>query len=270
VASGLRDRIVTALALAAVIIGALFWMPATVAVALIAVAFLVGAWEWAGFAGLDSPARRAAYAAAIAVGMTLAWRFTAAAPQLTGFLRLTSLWWLAALAWLVLASRRGGHVAAAVAGFLVLVPAAIGLARLVLVEPNGRELLLYLLVLIAAADAGAYFGGRTLGRHKLAPHVSPGKTWEGLISGMLCSAAAAIAGAHLFAQPLWPWVAMCMLVALVSVVGDLIESMFKRRAGLKDSGRLLPGHGGMLDRVDSLTAAGPTFLLGLYALGVAA
>ena len=268
-ASGLRDRILTALALAAVIVGVLFWMPPTVAVVLIAVAFLLGAWEWAGFAGLDSPARRAAYVAAIAVGIALAWRFTAEAAPLTTFLRLTSLWWLAALVWLLLASQRGGRIAAAAVGFLVLVPAAIGLARLVLVEPNGQELLLYLLVLIAAADAGAYFGGRALGRHKLAPHVSPGKTWEGLIAGMLCSAAAAVAGAHLFAQPLREWVVMCMLVALVSVVGDLVESMFKRRAGLKDSGRLLPGHGGMLDRVDSLTAAGPTFLLGLYALGIA-
>jgi phosphatidate cytidylyltransferase len=269
VLSGLRDRILTALALAAVIVVVLFWMPATVAVALIAVAFLMGAWEWAGFAGLDSRARRAAYLAAIALAMALAWRFTADAAQLTAFLRLVSLWWVAALAWVVLASRRGSRIAAAVAGFPVLVPAAIGLARLVLVEPNGRELLMYLLVLIAAADAGAYFGGRALGRHKLAPHVSPGKTWEGFLAGMLCSAAAATAGAHLFAQPPWAWVAMCMPVALVSVVGDLIESMFKRHAGLKDSGRLLPGHGGMLDRVDSLTAAGPVFLLGLYALGIA-
>jgi phosphatidate cytidylyltransferase len=270
VASGLRERVVTAVSLAAVIISVLLWTPARVAVVLIALIFLAGAWEWAGFAGLTTPARRALYVAAVAAGIAAAWRFTMDVPQLTGFLRVTALWWLLAFLWVALASQRGGRLAAGVAGFLVLVPAAIGLARLVLVEPNGRALLLYLLVLIAAADVGAYFGGRTLGRHKLAPRVSPGKTWEGFAAGMLASACAAAAGAVLFGSPFWAWLALCVMVALVSVVGDLSESMFKRRAGLKDSGSLLPGHGGVLDRLDSLTAAGPTFLLGLYALGIPA
>lgn len=269
-ASGLRERIVTALALAAVIVGVLLWTPARVAVVLIVVAFLAGAWEWAGFAGLVSTTRRALYVAAVGAAIAAAWWFTREAPQLTGFLRVAALWWLLAFLWLALASQRGGRVAAAVVGFLVLVPAAIGLARLVLVEPNGRALLLYLIVLIAAADVGAYFGGRTLGRHKLAPRVSPGKTWEGFAAGMLSSACAAAAGAALFGAPLRAWLALCVVVALVSVVGDLFESMFKRRAGLKDSGNLLPGHGGVLDRLDSLTAAGPTFLLGLYTLGIPA
>ncbi|HEX7373797.1 MAG TPA: phosphatidate cytidylyltransferase, partial [Steroidobacteraceae bacterium] len=172
--------------------------------------------------------------------------------------------------WLALASQQGHRFAAAVVGFPVLVPAAVGLGRLVLVEPHGRMLLLYLLVLIAAADVGAYFGGRLLGRHKLAPRVSPGKTWEGFVAGMVAAAIAAAAGAMVFDVPLRPWLVLCVLVALVSVVGDLFESMLKRRAGLKDSGNLLPGHGGILDRIDSITAASPTFLLGLYALGVPA
>lgn len=268
--SGLRERIPTALALVAVILGVLFCLPAVAAVVLIAAAVLVGAWEWAGLAGLAAPARRAMYVAGIAVGIVLAWYFTADTVRLTGFLRLTMLWWLAAFLWVAFASRRGGSGVAGVVGFLVLVPAAIGLARLVMIEPNGRELLLYLLVLIAAADAGAYFGGRALGRHKLAPHVSPGKTWEGLVAGMFSAAAAAFGGAHLFGTPVSGWLAMCLMVAALSVVGDLVESMFKRRVGLKDSGSLLPGHGGMLDRLDSLTAAAPAFLLGLHALGLAA
>jgi phosphatidate cytidylyltransferase len=128
-------------------------------------------------------------------------------------------------------------------------------------------LLLFLLVLTAAADVGAYFGGRHFGRRKLAPQVSPGKTWEGLMSGMLAASLAAAGGALLLDQPILPWFALCLAVALVSVVGDLVESMFKRRTGLKDSGHLLPGHGGVLDRIDSLTAAGPAFMLGLLALG---
>jgi phosphatidate cytidylyltransferase len=129
-------------------------------------------------------------------------------------------------------------------------------------------LLLYLLVLIAAADVGAYFGGRLFGRHKLAPQVSPGKTWEGFVAGVVAAACVAVAGAIIFDMPFWPWLVLCLLVAVVSVIGDLTESMFKRHVGLKDSGRLLPGHGGLLDRIDSLTAAAPTFLLGLLALGL--
>lgn len=269
-ASGLRERIVTALAIAAVVLVVLTSLSAWVALPVIAVVFLAGAWEWAGFAGIRKPGQRAMYTAAIGVTAGLAWRLTGDPAHLVAFLRLIALWWLVAFLWLALASQKGRRLAAAVVGFPVLVPAAVGLARLALVEPHGQMLLLYLLVLIAAADVGAYFGGRALGRHKLAPRVSPGKTWEGFAAGMLAAAAAAVAGALIFGVPLWEWLALCVLVALVSVVGDLFESMFKRRAGLKDSGHLLPGHGGVLDRIDSLTAAGPTFLLGLYALGVPA
>lgn len=269
-ASGLRERIVTALVIAAVVIGVLTSAPAWVALPVIAAVFLAGAWEWSGFAGIDSMAQRALYVTGIALATVLAWQLTPDEASLTTFLRAAAVWWLVAFLWLALASQQGRRVTAAVVGFPVLVPAAVGLARLVLVEPNGRMLLLYLLVLIAAADVGAYFGGRLLGRHKLAPRVSPGKTWEGFAAGMVAAAVAAVAGALLFGVPLRSWLALCVLVALVSVVGDLFESMFKRRAGLKDSGNLLPGHGGVLDRIDSITAAGPTFLLGLYALGLPA
>lgn len=269
-ASGLRERIVTALAIAAVVLVVLTSLPAWVALPVIAAVFLAGAWEWAGFAGLRSAAARALYVAAIAGAVALAWWATQEVARLTAFLKFAALWWLVAFLWLALASQKGRNLAAAVVGFPVLVPAAVGLARLVLLVPNGRMLLLYLLVLIAAADVGAYFGGRSLGRHKLAPRVSPGKTWEGFAAGMLAAAAAAVAGAVIFGMPVWAWLALCVLVALVSVVGDLFESMFKRRAGLKDSGNLLPGHGGVLDRIDSITAAGPTFLLGLFAIGVPA
>jgi phosphatidate cytidylyltransferase len=250
VASGLRQRVFTALLLAAVVIVVLFWMPPWVAVVASVLVMLAGAWEWAGFCGWAAPAQRAGYLVAVAAAIA-------------------ALWWAAAFIWLVLAAGRGGRTAVVVVGFAVLVPAAVGLGRLALLEPDGRLLLLFLLVLIAAADVGAYFGGRSLGRHKLAPRVSPGKTWEGFVTGMLGAAAAALLGAWLFEQPPMPWLAVCVLVALVSVVGDLSESQFKRRAGLKDSGTLLPGHGGVLDRVDSVTAAGPVFLLGLHVLGIA-
>ncbi|MFO1407186.1 MAG: phosphatidate cytidylyltransferase [Steroidobacteraceae bacterium] len=270
-ASGLRQRVFTALALAAVVLGVLLAMPPLAAVAVVAVIVVLGgAWEWAGFAGWTGPAGRGAYAAAIAALAALAWHWTSDPAHLATFLRATAAWWAVGLLWVLVAPGRGGRPAAAISGVAVLVPAAIGLARTALVVPYGQALLLFLIILIAAADVGAYFGGRLFGRHKLAPAVSPGKTWEGFVAGMLAAAAAAACGAALFDVPVAPWLAVCIPVALVSVVGDLVESMWKRRAGLKDSGGLLPGHGGVLDRIDSLTAAGPAFLLGLQAIGVAA
>jgi len=270
VSSGLRQRVVTGLLLAGFVIAILLLMPPAVAVAAVLLVVAAGAWEWAGFAGLVAPAARLGYMVAIGLAVGVAWRLTTSPPALAAFLAATAAWWVAAFVWLWVAPARGGPRAAALAGFAVLVPAAVGISRLVEIDDGGQVLLLFLLVLIAAADIGAYFGGRALGRRKLAPRVSPGKTWEGFAAGMLAAMLAAGAGAVLFGQPLVPWLAVCAVVALVSVVGDLAESMFKRRAGLKDSSALLPGHGGVLDRVDSLTAAGPVFLLGLLALGVAA
>lgn len=265
--SGLRQRIGTGLLLAALVIVILLWLPPAVAVATVMVAVAAGAWEWAGFAGIASQAGRIAYAAAVMLGVAAAWRFTGTEPAMIAFLWVAAAWWVAAVAWLVLAPASGGPPAAGVVGFMVLVPAALGLGKLAEFAPNGQVLLLFLLVLIAAADVGAYFGGRTFGRHKLAPRVSPNKTWEGFWSGVVAAGCAAVIGGRLLGEPLLPWIAVCVAVALVSVVGDLVESMFKRQAGLKDSGSLLPGHGGVLDRLDSLSAAGPMFLLGLLLLG---
>jgi phosphatidate cytidylyltransferase len=266
--AALRARVGTALLLAALVVVVLVALPPDVAVALIAVAIFVGGYEWAGFARLQSVPARLAYAAAVLLVLTGAEVLTADPRWLSLILRIAALWWLVAFAWLALRAKAGGPLAAASVGFLVLVPAGVGLSHLVALQPHGQLLLLYLIVLIAAADVGAYFGGRKFGRRKLAPHVSPGKTWEGFAAGMLAAATVAATSSFLFDKPFWPWLFLCELVALVSVVGDLTESMFKRHVGLKDSGKLLPGHGGILDRIDSLTAAAPTFLLGLLALGL--
>lgn len=268
--SGLRERVVTALLLAAALIAILFWLPAGVAVAAVFAVVAAGAWEWAGFAGLVRPAARGAYAAAVVLAIAAAWWLTGSSAARDWFLAATCVWWLAALAWVVLAPGRGGAATAAVAGFLVLVPAAVAIGRLVALEPDGRRLFFLLVVLIAAADIGAYFGGRAFGRRRLAPRVSPGKTWEGLLAGLLAASLVAAVTGQLLGVPALPWLTACVVVVLASVVGDLVESMFKRRVGLKDSSALLPGHGGILDRVDSLTAAGPVYLLGLGLLGLAA
>jgi phosphatidate cytidylyltransferase len=158
---------------------------------------------------------------------------------------------------------------AALAGLVVLVPAWVGMARLLKVEGgNGEELFLFLLVLVWAADIGAFFAGRRFGRVKLAPKVSPNKTWEGVLGGVIAGLLAAAAGAVWFGFSPTSFVALCAAVVLASIVGDLTESMFKRFAGLKDSGKMLPGHGGVLDRIDSVTAAVPFYVLGLGWLGV--
>jgi phosphatidate cytidylyltransferase len=134
--------------------------------------------------------------------------------------------------------------------------------------PAGRAFILFLFLMVVAADIGAFLIGRRWGRVKLAPRVSPGKTWEGVLGGVALAAVVAVAGSVAFGMPSLPFLGMCVLVIVGSIVGDLTESLFKRFAGLKDSGALLPGHGGILDRIDSMTAAAPLFLLGLHSLGL--
>lgn len=264
--SGLRQRIGTGLLLAVLVIVILVWLPPAVAVGAVMVVVAAGAWEWAGFAGIGSQAGRIAYAVAVMACVAVAWLL--AAPGVRALLWCSAAWWLAATLWVILAPTAGSRGLTALVGFLVLVPAALGLGKLAELAPNGQLLLLFLLVLIAAADIGAYFGGRRFGRRKLAPRVSPNKTWEGFWSGVAAAGCAAVAGGWLLEVPLLPWFGVCIAVALASVIGDLAESMFKRQAGLKDSSSLLPGHGGVLDRLDSLSAAAPAFLLGVLVLGV--
>jgi len=126
------------------------------------------------------------------------------------------------------------------------------------------------LVLAWAADIGAYFAGGRFGRLRLAPIVSPNKTWEGVIGGLAAGFVVALAGLAWFDLPALAFVSLCIAAVLVSVVGDLLESMFKRQRGLKDSGSLLPGHGGVLDRIDSLTSSVPLLALGFGWLGLVA
>jgi phosphatidate cytidylyltransferase len=260
--AALVQRVGTALVLVAGLLVVLFALPRQVAILVLALALLGGAWEWAGFAGAGATGRTA-YAAGIAALMALAWWAVALDPRLyRALLWAAVLWWLVALGWLFRFPTRIPLWLIVACGALVLVPAWLALAHLLL-GPDGREWLLFVFVLVWAADIGAFFAGRAFGRVRLAPRVSPGKTWEGVIGGLLLATAAAAAGAWWFAVPASAFVGLCLAVALASIVGDLTVSMFKRHAGLKDSGDLLPGHGGILDRIDSLMAAGPLFVLGV-------
>ncbi|MCE3237971.1 MAG: hypothetical protein K0R24_952 [Gammaproteobacteria bacterium] len=150
-------------------------------------------------------------------------------------------------------------------GVLVLVPCWLAV-NFIRQADNGIILLLFLFLLIWGADSGAYFIGKKWGKHKLLPKVSPGKTWEGVLGALLTTVAINLLGFFDLVIPMSRWpvpLLFSLITVLFSILGDLFESMLKRHAGLKDSGHLLPGHGGILDRIDSLTAAAPIFALGL-------
>jgi phosphatidate cytidylyltransferase len=269
----LSTRIFTAAILACILLAGLFLLPPPWAVLAIGAAFTIGAWEWAGFGALRGTGARTAYAAGVALLLVLAWRWTAYPKHLLLLLSAACAWWAIALLWLSWGPPRHHPTLALVCGLPVLVPAFIALARLQVATQGfagGPQMVLWLVLMVIAADVGAYFAGRSLGRRKLAPRVSPGKTWEGAMGGLSMVALVAWAGAAHFGLPPLAVVVFGCAVGVFSIIGDLTESMFKRAAGLKDSGALLPGHGGLLDRIDSVTAAAPLYALGLFTHGVIA
>jgi phosphatidate cytidylyltransferase len=269
----LRTRILTAAILACILLAGLFLLSPPWAVLAIGAAFTIGAWEWAGFGALRRRGARAAYAAGVALLLFLAWRWSALPAHLMLLLSAACAWWAIALLWLSWGPPRHHPMLALACGVPVLVPAFIALARLQVATQGfagGPQMVLWLVLMVIAADVGAYFAGRSLGKRKLAPRVSPGKTWEGALGGLLMVALVAWAGAAYFGLPPLAVVVFGCAVGVFSIIGDLTESMFKRAAGLKDSGALLPGHGGLLDRIDSVTAAAPLYALGLFSSGVIA
>jgi phosphatidate cytidylyltransferase len=269
----LRTRIVTAVILACVLLAGIYLLPRPWAVLAFGAVFTLGAWEWAAFGALRRAPYRIAYAAAMALLMLIAWRWTDNPVHLLLLLGAACAWWVIALLWLCLIPSRHHPGLVLLCGMPVLVPAFIALGRLqasVQGIARGPQVVLWLVLLVICADIGAYFAGRSLGRRKLALRVSPGKTWEGALGGLLAVALVAWGGALHFGFAPFAGVAFGCAVGIFSVIGDLTESMFKRAAGLKDSGALLPGHGGLLDRIDSVTAAAPLYALGLFGSGVIA
>ncbi len=263
-ASGaLRARVLTALVLGVLLVAAILGLPVVATQLLVAAAILAGAWEWSLFLRPSSRAARVAYVVVVAIALAAAWVATRHPANLRVFLGAATAWWVVALAWLALRPGRGGPVAAAIAGVLALVPCGVALAEFRALEPRGASLLLFALLLIVAADTGAFFVGRQIGRVRLAPQVSPGKTWEGVIGGVALACVVALTGARWFGLPPAALLGVGVATAVFSIVGDLTESMFKRHTGLKDSGTLFPGHGGVLDRIDSVSAGAPVMLLGL-------
>jgi phosphatidate cytidylyltransferase len=269
-AEGLRNRIFTAVVLAGGLLVILFALPAWTTVLVLTGLALAGAWEWSAFLLHPATPGRIAYVLLIALLLVLAWNYCAAPLQRDLLLALAVLWWLMALGWIVFAPHRVTVWAAAAAGVLAIVPAWLALVQLRLMLAHGAQWVLFALLLVWVADIGAFFAGRRFGRRRLAPEVSPGKTWEGVLGGILVSAFVSVGGSAWFHVPLTVFLPLCMAAVAFSVVGDLTESLLKRFAGVKDSGTLFPGHGGVMDRIDSVTGAVPVLVLGLSLMGVLA
>ncbi len=265
----LRQRVLTAVVLVAVLLGVMLGLPPIATVWLITVLVLIGAWEWAAFIGSGSPRSRAAFTIVVAAALVACLYFYSSSTQFVhAVLGVAMVWWLVALLWVCLAPARVHPLSAGLAGLLALVPCWLALVY-VTFTTQSTYWVLFTLALVWAADTGAFFAGRWLGRVPLAPRVSPKKTWEGVLGGMATSALVAwLAASFVFTVDVWPFVLTCVAVAALSIVGDLTESMLKRAVGLKDSGSVFPGHGGMLDRIDSVTAAAPALVFALIGLKV--
>lgn len=269
----LKTRIITALLIALVTFAVIFFMPPWGFRLAVAILWITGSWEFARLAGLGRAWRWTLPAIqTILIGLMMQYWHEIAGHALT-FLAAASLTWC--VMFLRLLTFRPGtepginyHM---VSFFCAL--ASISFAWFALAwlhaQTGGDFLILLLIFIIWATDTGAYFAGRSFGRHKLAPLISPGKTWEGLLGGLALAVLIALLMAHLtLAMPPAPaaTVMLTITTVLAAAAGDLFISVHKRTMGLKDSGRLFPGHGGVLDRFDSLLAGAPFFALGMLLL----
>lgn len=266
----LKQRVITALILAPLAAAGFILLQGAWFALFIGAIVALAAWEWARLCGEQRQVGRIVYAATVSLFMIGLYRDSW---PVTYYVLPALCWWAYATVMIIrYPAGRGvwqGSFVRQLFGLLVLLPAWAGLVWL-RAQEYGLWLIFALLILVWAADIGAYFAGKTWGRNKLLPSVSPGKTREGLLGGLVFSELLALAAMFYLG---WGATAIMLgalgaaLVVLVSVVGDLAESLFKREEGLKDSSTLLPGHGGVLDRIDSLTAAIPMFVACWLLLG---
>ena len=261
----LRQRFVTAVIALVALLLVLFVAPAGIALAVIALLVLAGGWEWSAFLARPTAMRRGLFVAVLAALLSAGWWF--ATDLLEPVLWVSLAAWLLAFCWTFFFPTPVPATVRWLAGFAVLLPLFMALRALYTLSP---ALLLFALLVVWVADSGAYFAGRRFGRVKLAPKISPGKTWEGVIGGLVAVIALCVAATAWLDVSAVAFIPFCLAVAGLSIVGDLTVSMFKRTAGVKDSGTLFPGHGGVLDRVDSVAAAAPLFVLGVMWLGIPA
>lgn len=272
----LKQRIITAIILALVFLGVIFSLDATGFAAVVALVVMIAGWEWANMAGFKAQWQRFGYGLLVGLILVSCGYYSqfiqagvvALEPTRT-ILLVACTWWAVALLWVqgypASAVLWGHRLLKALMGLLVLVPTWLALVFL-RGEPQGQWLILLVVLVVASADIGAYFSGKAFGRRKLAPQVSPGKSWEGFWGGFICCILLALVVGFKVGGG-WMMLAIIAPAGLASVLGDLLESMVKRQRGIKDSSQLLPGHGGVLDRVDSITAAAPVFALAVLLTG---
>jgi len=270
----LLQRVLTALVLAPLAILIILLPPTAVFAAIVALAFLAALWEWTQLSGLHSRAGRVGLLTLAAAVFVLLWCAHAAA--LTPWLLAAGVaWWLLACLWLRhfafgAAPTVENRALKLLAGAFVVFPAWVALVAIHGSLPHGHWWTLLALVIVWVSDIGAYFSGRSFGKRKLAPQVSPGKTWAGAYGAMVTGVLAGVAGGWLLDVRGGQLLALAVLAAAtvaISIVGDLVESLMKRHARVKDSGTIFPGHGGLLDRLDSVFAALPIFAAGLWLMG---
>jgi len=273
----LKQRLLTAFILIPLVIWGILQLSSPILAAMMGIFVIVGAWEWAGLAGWQNEFIRYFYATIVGLTLLLVYRLLLIYPQtITFLLGLAVGWWLIAFYW-VLRYQQGiillptSPWIKSLLGFFILLPGWSALVTLHIQQSANRPWLLWLLILIWAADSAAYFTGKRWGKTKLADKVSPGKTGEGVAGALLISLVMAVSYAIFTTMTLSTLVMftiLCLLTVMASILGDLLESLFKRQMGLKDSSQILPGHGGILDRIDSITSAAPIFVIGLMGIGL--
>lgn len=273
----LKQRVLTALMLGSLVIWAVFALPAIPFALLLASVVSIGAWEWTRLAGIQSSLGRGYYVLVLILTMLLLWYgMQQVSWVLPVLLSIVLCWWLLGLVWILRyvgahKRRESVSISRCLAGIVVLAAPFASIVALRNSENLGPVYVMFLLLLIWVADSSAYFMGKRWGRNKLAPRISPGKTWEGVWGAILVTLLTGVIAGFLFEFPgtqILAFTSLCVVTVTFSILGDLLESMFKRDVGLKDSSHILPGHGGLLDRIDSLTAAAPVFILGLLVLRI--
>jgi len=268
----LKQRIITASILAPIVLCGVFLLPVKGFAVFFAIVTLIGAWEWALLSGVTATVKRLAFSAAVLTSILLGWQLHLESSQNFVLIPVLALWCVAFL-WITRYPSEGlwkHSLVRALCGVLILAAAWLSMLELKSLE-SGNAWLLLILLIVWAADIGAYFSGKRWGKVKLAPSVSPGKTREGMYGGLLAVALTILMFAWWngldFTSSAFLLV-LGLIVGLVSVMGDLFESLLKRHANIKDSGSILPGHGGVLDRIDSVLAAAPFYFMGLTFLPI--
>lgn len=273
----LKQRILTALVLTTIVLWAVFGLSDNQLLFLFGVVLFGGAWEWSALAELHTKLAMVLFVLVQTGLLILCWWLVVSDSGIVRIVLVASFFaWLVILYCLAMYERgklkiHFSQSFRVLLGFLLLPIALLSLAFILMRFDNDRELILMLFFLVWGADVAAYFTGKKWGKNKLAPKISPGKSWQGVAGALLMTVLISCVAWWQMNYPvslLPKLIVLSLVVVILSIVGDLFESLLKRQSGVKDSSHLLPGHGGVLDRIDSMIAASPAFALGIYLLDV--